>query len=81
MKILKCTQTVSIYPTCGLFLVCNLGSFLGEIWDSLLYMEGKEGSKKEEVKEQMKQHQESRPEPEPNEEDRTELPEEFDTAL
>ncbi|XP_036129826.1 PH domain leucine-rich repeat-containing protein phosphatase 2 isoform X4 [Molossus molossus] len=35
----------------------------------------------EEVKEQMKQHQESRPEPEPNEEDRTELPEEFDTAL
>uniref|UniRef100_A0A8C7AKG3 PH domain leucine-rich repeat-containing protein phosphatase 2 n=1 Tax=Neovison vison TaxID=452646 RepID=A0A8C7AKG3_NEOVI len=35
----------------------------------------------EEVKEQMKQHQESRPEPEPHEEDRTELPEEFDTAL
>ncbi|XP_023379431.1 PH domain leucine-rich repeat-containing protein phosphatase 2 [Pteropus vampyrus] len=35
----------------------------------------------EEVKEQMKQHQESRPEPEPSEEDRTELPEEFDTAL
>lgn len=34
----------------------------------------------EEVKEQMK-HQEGRPEPEPNEEDRTELPEEFDTAL
>ncbi|XP_076989044.1 PH domain leucine-rich repeat-containing protein phosphatase 2 isoform X1 [Tamandua tetradactyla] len=35
----------------------------------------------EEVKEQMKQHQESRPELEPSEEDRTELPEEFDTAL
>uniref|UniRef100_A0A671EPE4 protein-serine/threonine phosphatase n=1 Tax=Rhinolophus ferrumequinum TaxID=59479 RepID=A0A671EPE4_RHIFE len=35
----------------------------------------------EEVREQMKQHQENRPEPEPNEEDRTELPEEFDTAL
>ncbi|XP_070254592.1 PH domain leucine-rich repeat-containing protein phosphatase 2 isoform X2 [Myotis yumanensis] len=35
----------------------------------------------EEVKEQMKQHQESRPEPELIEEDRTELPEEFDTAL
>ncbi|CAK6436754.1 unnamed protein product [Pipistrellus nathusii] len=35
----------------------------------------------EEVKEQMKQHQESRPEPELVEEDRTELPEEFDTAL
>ncbi|XP_025776444.1 PH domain leucine-rich repeat-containing protein phosphatase 2 isoform X2 [Puma concolor] len=35
----------------------------------------------EEVKEQMKQHQEGRPEPEPSEEDRTELPEEFDTAL
>uniref|UniRef100_A0A5F9DJ73 PH domain leucine-rich repeat-containing protein phosphatase 2 n=1 Tax=Oryctolagus cuniculus TaxID=9986 RepID=A0A5F9DJ73_RABIT len=35
----------------------------------------------EEVKEQMKQHQESRPEPEPSEEDRTEPPEEFDTAL
>uniref|UniRef100_A0A5F5PP88 PH domain leucine-rich repeat-containing protein phosphatase 2 n=1 Tax=Equus caballus TaxID=9796 RepID=A0A5F5PP88_HORSE len=35
----------------------------------------------EEVKEQMKHHQESRPEPEPSEEDRTELPEEFDTAL
>ncbi|XP_021558850.1 PH domain leucine-rich repeat-containing protein phosphatase 2 isoform X2 [Neomonachus schauinslandi] len=35
----------------------------------------------EEVKEQMKQQQESRPEPEPNEEGRTELPEEFDTAL
>ncbi|XP_068849111.1 PH domain leucine-rich repeat-containing protein phosphatase 2 isoform X2 [Capricornis sumatraensis] len=35
----------------------------------------------EEVKEQMKHHQESRHEPEPSEEDRTELPEEFDTAL
>uniref|UniRef100_A0A8C5UMY9 PH domain leucine-rich repeat-containing protein phosphatase 2 n=1 Tax=Microcebus murinus TaxID=30608 RepID=A0A8C5UMY9_MICMU len=35
----------------------------------------------EEVKEQMKQHQESRLEPEPNDEDRTEPPEEFDTAL
>ncbi|XP_006878692.1 PREDICTED: PH domain leucine-rich repeat-containing protein phosphatase 2 isoform X2 [Elephantulus edwardii] len=35
----------------------------------------------DEVKEQIKQHQESRPEPEPSEEDRTELPEEFDTAL
>ncbi|XP_016785618.3 PH domain leucine-rich repeat-containing protein phosphatase 2 isoform X4 [Pan troglodytes] len=35
----------------------------------------------EEVKEQMKQHQDSRLEPEPHEEDRTELPEEFDTAL
>uniref|UniRef100_A0A673VDD1 PH domain leucine-rich repeat-containing protein phosphatase 2 n=1 Tax=Suricata suricatta TaxID=37032 RepID=A0A673VDD1_SURSU len=35
----------------------------------------------DEVKEQMKQHQEGRPEPEPSEEDRTELPEEFDTAL
>ncbi|XP_060041197.1 PH domain leucine-rich repeat-containing protein phosphatase 2 isoform X2 [Erinaceus europaeus] len=35
----------------------------------------------EEVKEQMKQHHESRPESEPSEEDRTELPEEFDTAL
>ncbi|XP_008067761.1 PH domain leucine-rich repeat-containing protein phosphatase 2 isoform X2 [Carlito syrichta] len=35
----------------------------------------------EEVKEQMKQHQESRLEHEPNEEDRTEPPEEFDTAL
>ncbi|XP_036782822.2 PH domain leucine-rich repeat-containing protein phosphatase 2 isoform X2 [Manis pentadactyla] len=34
----------------------------------------------EEVKEQMK-HQEGRPEPEPNEEGRTELSEEFDTAL
>ncbi|XP_029420290.1 PH domain leucine-rich repeat-containing protein phosphatase 2 isoform X2 [Nannospalax galili] len=33
----------------------------------------------EEVKEQMKQHQESRPEP--SEEERTEPPEEFDTAL
>lgn len=49
MKILKAyTQTVSIYPSCALFLVCNLGSFLGEIWDSLLYVEGKEGPKKEE---------------------------------
>ncbi|XP_026312265.1 PH domain leucine-rich repeat-containing protein phosphatase 2 isoform X2 [Piliocolobus tephrosceles] len=35
----------------------------------------------EEVKEQMKQHQDSRLEPEPHEEDRTEPPEEFDTAL
>ncbi|XP_030685520.1 PH domain leucine-rich repeat-containing protein phosphatase 2 isoform X2 [Nomascus leucogenys] len=35
----------------------------------------------EEVKEQMKQHQDSRLEPEPLEEDRTEPPEEFDTAL
>ncbi|XP_057390394.1 PH domain leucine-rich repeat-containing protein phosphatase 2 isoform X2 [Balaenoptera acutorostrata] len=35
----------------------------------------------EEVKEQMKHHQESRPEPEPSEEGRTELAEEFDTAL
>lgn len=35
----------------------------------------------DEVKEQMKHHQGSRPEPEPSEEDRTELPEEFDTAL
>ncbi|XP_055001386.1 PH domain leucine-rich repeat-containing protein phosphatase 2 [Sorex araneus] len=35
----------------------------------------------EEVKEQMKHHQESRLEPEPSEDDRTELPEEFDTAL
>uniref|UniRef100_A0A8C3VLZ2 PH domain leucine-rich repeat-containing protein phosphatase 2 n=1 Tax=Catagonus wagneri TaxID=51154 RepID=A0A8C3VLZ2_9CETA len=35
----------------------------------------------EEVKEQMKHHQESRPKPEPSDEDRTELPEEFDTAL
>ncbi|KAB1273417.1 PH domain leucine-rich repeat-containing protein phosphatase 2 [Camelus dromedarius] len=35
----------------------------------------------EEVKEQMKHHQECRPEPEPSEEDRTELLEEFDTAL
>ncbi|XP_023597653.1 PH domain leucine-rich repeat-containing protein phosphatase 2 isoform X2 [Trichechus manatus latirostris] len=35
----------------------------------------------EEVKEQMKQHQESRPEHEPSEQDRTEVPEEFDTAL
>nr|XP_020757494.1 PH domain leucine-rich repeat-containing protein phosphatase 2 isoform X3 [Odocoileus virginianus texanus] len=35
----------------------------------------------EEVKEQMKHHQESRHEPEPSEEDRTELSEEFDTAL
>uniref|UniRef100_F7GGC0 PH domain leucine-rich repeat-containing protein phosphatase 2 n=1 Tax=Callithrix jacchus TaxID=9483 RepID=F7GGC0_CALJA len=35
----------------------------------------------EEVKEQMKQHQDSRLEPEPYEEDRTEPPEEFDTAL
>ncbi|XP_011817271.1 PREDICTED: PH domain leucine-rich repeat-containing protein phosphatase 2 isoform X2 [Colobus angolensis palliatus] len=35
----------------------------------------------EEVKEQMKQHQDSQLEPEPHEEDRTEPPEEFDTAL
>ncbi|XP_059759715.1 PH domain leucine-rich repeat-containing protein phosphatase 2 isoform X2 [Balaenoptera ricei] len=35
----------------------------------------------EEVKEQMKHHQESRPEPEPSQEGRTELAEEFDTAL
>ncbi|KAM9048554.1 PH domain leucine-rich repeat-containing protein phosphatase 2 [Megaptera novaeangliae] len=35
----------------------------------------------EDVKEQMKHHQESRPEPEPSEEGRTELAEEFDTAL
>ncbi|XP_059939695.1 PH domain leucine-rich repeat-containing protein phosphatase 2 isoform X1 [Mesoplodon densirostris] len=35
----------------------------------------------EEVKEQMKHHQESRPEPDSSEEGRTELAEEFDTAL